>query len=194
LLDLKSSLAKDSICYFWGDEAGNTVVANSYIKKINSIEYLYLKTYCSKNNPSTAHTSVYIINNGKVIELGFGLDESVAEKYFESILSTFKFSESKAALEPADSQSPVAGICSEITNDSVVSVIIGEDNVPQPRCTKITANQKLKIVNNSNTSYQINLKQFKNSILPGQSFEFPNSVGSFLSPGVHFIAGDIWLQ
>jgi len=90
---LKSSLTENKICYYWGDEAGTTVIANSYIKKVNTIEYLYVKTYCSKNNPSTAHTSVYIINNGKVIELGFGLDESIAQKHFESILSTVKFTE-----------------------------------------------------------------------------------------------------
>lgn len=94
LLSLKLSLLNSDLCYFMGDEAGNTVIVENYMKTINSIEYLYQKKYCSKINPNTAHTSVFITNNYKVIELGFGLDESVADKYFEQILSTFKFTES----------------------------------------------------------------------------------------------------
>src|SRR5438105_14988732 len=50
---------------------------------------------------------------------------------------------------PPDSELPTAGTCLGPDNSTIVSVTFAPDNVPQPRCSKVTSSQKLQIVNNS---------------------------------------------
>jgi hypothetical protein len=98
-------------------------------------------------------------------------------------------------LIPADAQSPAAGICSNVSSGTLVSVIIGEDNVPQPRCTEVATNQKLIFVNNSAKSITIVQITPKVIVKPGNSYQFTKTFGTFLAPGVHRIGGaEIWLQ
>jgi hypothetical protein len=125
------------------------------------------------------------------------LENSKYQKEFDQVLSTFKFldQDQTGKLVPADSQTPVAGACSGPSTDPVVTVTVGLDNVPQPRCTKVTADQKLKIVNNSNQVIQDSIGQYTINITPGQKQLIDASLGTYLAPGVHNIAGaEIWLQ
>jgi hypothetical protein len=139
----------------------------------------------------------YILGDKYSVESYYVGDENqVNINLFKQIISTFKFTNNPTkSLISADSQTPATGTCIEVSSDQTVSVAIGLDNVPNPRCTKVTSNQKLNIINNSSNPIDITQASPKTSIQPGKSFEFPQTLGSFLAPGVHLIGGaEIWLQ
>lgn len=99
------------------------------------------------------------------------------------------------SLKPADSQTPASGICAGPTSNVIVTVTFGLDNVSQPRCTKVTSNQKLKIINNSNQTISGKAGQYTINIQPNHSQNIDATFGLYLAPGVHKIAGaEIWLQ
>lgn len=99
------------------------------------------------------------------------------------------------SLKPIDSQTPASGICAGPINDNLVAVTFGMDNVPQPRCTKVTSNQNLKIINNSNQTISGSVGPYKIDTPPSQSQTIEATFGLYLMPGVHNIVGaEIWLQ
>src|SRR3989344_2021419 len=105
------------------------------------------------------------------------------------ILSTFKFldaSQSESKLTGYDS--PAAGVCTS-TPEEIITVTKGVDNIFSPRCSKALPSQKLKIINNSNTTIKIDISMYKIDIEPGNGYEFPDTLGSFLGTGVHSIGG-----
>lgn len=120
------------------------------------------------------------------------------EDIITQIISTFRFTEqnqTQNTLVPADSQTPIAGICPGTTNDALVTVTLGMDNVPEPRCTKVTSNQKLKIINDSSQTINGIVGQYTINILPKQNQTIDAEFGSYLLPGVHIFPGsvEIWL-
>jgi hypothetical protein len=120
---------------------------------------------------------------------------SEGEILFSQILSTFKFTDSNTTLYPADADSPAAGTCIDVPNSHLVSVDIGPDNVPNPRCTKVNGSQVLTIVNNSYNPVTITQTNPKTTLNPGQSYHFTAALDDFLARGIHHIAGaEIWLQ
>ena len=157
------------------------------------------KTYVYENTDGPLQslgqsTEILIDNNGYTIQiqlLGNSLDK---KNLFDQILSTFKFLE-QTTLIPADLQTQVAGVCAPVSRESIVVVTIPMDNVPQPRCVHVTSNQKLKIINNSQGSININVGEIQTSLVSTQSFQFPKTLGEFLAPGGHSIFGaEIWLK
>lgn len=125
------------------------------------------------------------------------MDPKEVEQKLDQILSTFKFLDQKQGeLKSADSQTPVAGICGSVSEDEIVTVIFGKDNVPAPRCMKVTPNQRLKIINNSDKIINGDVGQYKIDVTPGKSQTIDATFGSYLAPGVHIFPGGaaIWLQ
>jgi len=114
---------------------------------------------------------------------------------YDQILSTFKFLE-QTTLVPADLQTQVSGVrCAPVSTEPIVTITIPMDNVPQPRCKQVTANQKLQVVNNSQRSIKINVGKNQTDVSPAQSYQFPEALGDFLAPGGHSIFGaEIWLK
>lgn len=115
----------------------------------------------------------YIIPKGNsyfLIEYQQNNFGNIDGKTFNQILSTFKFTDQDQTkvLVPADTQIPISGTCLGPTADKVVVVIFGLDNVAQPRCTKVTANQKLKIINNKDKTIQGAIGQYVINIVPRQ--------------------------
>src|SRR3990170_7648020 len=51
-------------------------------------------------------------------------------------------------LKPADSQAPAAGVCEEPPAGDVATITVNVDT-PSPRCSKITAGQRLRVVNST---------------------------------------------
>lgn len=96
------------------------------------------------------------------------------------------------------SQQPAAGICGAAEGD-IVTVRINPD-VPDPRCVIITADQRLKLINNRNEIIQISLGVFEAEIDPGDESLAPLTFGAYLAPGVHLIevspccGASLWLQ
>lgn len=93
-----------------------------------------------------------------------------------------------------NSDFPASGICSEKVSGVEVLVIIGADNIPQPRCIKMSKEQKIKISNNSSQNFILNFADFKVTIKPQQGYLLDKPVGDYLLPGAHLGAGaEIWL-
>jgi hypothetical protein len=114
---------------------------------------------------------------------------------FDQILSTFKFLDQARKLKPADAQIPTSGICSEPSINETVTITLGIDSVPQPRCTKVTSNQKLKIINDSSQAISGTVGQYTINIVSGQNQTINQTFDSYLESGVHSIVGaEIWLQ
>lgn len=76
-----------------------------------------------------------------------------------------------------------------------MTVIFGKDDVPMPRCIKVTSNQKLKIVNNSDKIISGDVGVYKIYVPSGKNQTIDVTFGSYLASGVHGIIGaEIWLQ
>jgi|GEM_PF-2942801 len=128
--------------------------------------------------------------------------ESALLSEFDQILSTFKFSDvsttpspSTQTLQPPDSQTPIASICTGPAQTPTTMIIIYDNTVDQQPCVQVLPNQTLKITNNSSNSIVINTIQYQTTIETGGSYTFPVPLGSFLAPGVHLLGGtEVWLQ
>lgn len=95
-----------------------------------------------------------------------------------------------------DLDTPVAGICSEVIPGQIVTVMIYDDNVPSPRCLKVTADQTLRYTNNSGNPLIFELGSESVTIAPGESATLDRNFGEFLLPGGHLSTGgpEFWLQ
>ena len=119
---------------------------------------------------------------------------TVCESRISTCLARIK-DQTQSSLKPADSQTPASGICAGPSTDSVVTVTFGLDNIAEARCTKVTSNQKLELINNSNQLIKGNVGQYQINIPPNQSQTIDVIFGSYLLPGVHNIVGaEIWFQ
>ena len=70
-------------------------------------------------------------------------------------------------LKPADSQAPAAGVCEEPPAGDVATITVNVDT-PSPRCSKITAGQRLRVVNDTSEAVRIELGRFDVTIGPGK--------------------------
>lgn len=94
--------------------------------------------------------------------------------------------------------SPAAGICAE-PEDPIVTVSLVQD-LPSPRCMKVTPGQRLNIKNATAQSLQARLGSFEVTLAPNQEATFEADLGAYLAPGVHIIivsgsasGPEIWL-
>jgi hypothetical protein len=96
------------------------------------------------------------------------------------------------------SQEPAAGICGEFEG-SLVSVSLRQD-VPDPRCVRVKADQYLSVKNETDQLLQVSLAHFQAELDPGEEFSFETPFGEYLAPGVHLMitsappgGPEIWL-
>ena len=100
---------------------------------------------------------------------------------------------------PADSDSPAAGIC-DSAQENLVLINIVPGNMPDPRCIKVAAGQRLQIKNGTEAAVRIQLGQLDMTLQAGEIKVFDTPCGDFLEPGVHWAvlsAGsvpEIWLS
>jgi type II secretory pathway pseudopilin PulG len=83
----------------------------------------------------------------------------------------------------ADSPTPAAGTCLT-TGGSVVTVTLSE-GVPDPRCTRVTASQTLKVVNPTSKMVTVTLGSQSVDLAPGQSGPITVPFGDYLEAGDH---------
>jgi hypothetical protein len=114
-----------------------------------------------------------------------------------SILSSFTFAEqsagtilaaptpmSSAQKKPADSDYPAAGICAN-SQENLVLINIVPGNMPDPRCIKVTAGQRLQFRNGTGEAIYIQLDQVYLTLVAGETQLFDVPCGDYLEPGVH---------
>lgn len=180
----------------WVNNPGQTQsLGTEQINNLSFEKFIVADMYYSLNY-------IYRSPNGKIVRfMIWPYNAQDATKFpaslkntINQILYTFKFVE-QTTLVPPDFQTQVAGVCAPVSKESIIVVTVPIDNVPQPRCVHVTSNQKLKIVNQSQGSININVGKIQASLAPTQSFQFPKTLGEFLASGGHSIVGaEIWLE
>jgi hypothetical protein len=103
------------------------------------------------------------------------------------------------SMATAYAQEPAAGICASFDGDMVV-VSINPD-APDPRCSKVRADQKLTIINNTKNDIEANIgKAFEADLAPGEKTVITNPFSDYLYPGVHQVqvkpccGFELWLE
>lgn len=105
-------------------------------------------------------------------------------------------------LKKSDSQAPSSGACNDILTGNILTITLNTD-APVPKCTKVSANQQLKLVNSTGKDITITLGKYTNTPIPkGETYVFTDTFGAFLQKGVHVITisaysssnPEIWLQ
>ncbi len=96
------------------------------------------------------------------------------------------------------SDQPAAGICAEFPGEPVVTVEIMPD-IPAPRCLKVTAEQRLRVVNRTDSALALKLGDLPASLQTNTEYTFDQPFGKLLAPGVHvleaapYFGPEIWL-
>lgn len=169
------------------------ITSNYSANPIHNITLAGMKGFKVTSCGDSCLEEIYLEDENVIYKIDSGNSDHFTTE-LNQILSTLTSSNSPSLVQPSQ-QSPVAGICQEVSKNQEVTIIISPDNVPVPRCVEVTSGQKLKITNNSPNSIEIYQTKPKTIIKPGVSFVFPQAVGAFLEPGIHSIAGaEIWLQ
>jgi|GEM_PF-5723145 len=102
------------------------------------------------------------------------------------------------SLRPADSFLPTAPVCDTSKNQTATVVI--RDDVPSPRCIKVSDTGHLRITNDTDQEIRVILGEVVTDLVrPRETSEFFVPFGEYLSPGVHrltaipFSGPEIWL-
>ena len=101
--------------------------------------------------------------------------------------------------EPAYSDAPASGICAESQDDPVLITIL-PGLMPDPRCMKVSANQRLQFKNETGVTVQLQLGQFDITLPAGDTQVLDAPVSDYLEPGVHHATlsdgsvPEIWLS
>jgi hypothetical protein len=96
------------------------------------------------------------------------------------------------------SQEPAAGICASFEGEAVVISIYPD--IPDPRCAKVRAEQKLTVINRTEGTLQVSIGTFEISLEPGGEYTFDTPIGKYLAPGVHLVnvspccSPELWLE
>jgi len=102
------------------------------------------------------------------------------------------------ALATPASAEPAAGICMEAEGETAVVEIFPD--IPAPRCLKVTAAQRLVVVNRTDSQISVSLGALAAVIQPGEQQELDRRFGEYLAPGVHrvkvepYSGPEVWLQ
>lgn len=95
-------------------------------------------------------------------------------------------------------QQPAAGICASFEGEMIVVTL--NPDIPDPRCTKVRADQKLTIINHTQITLQISIGRFSASLEPGKESIIDTPFGEYLAPGVHQLqvspccGPELWLE
>jgi hypothetical protein len=85
-----------------------------------------------------------------------------------------------------EAEQPAAGICASFKEETIrVEIRAWPDNVPEPRCIRVRAEQKMIIVNNAGEAIAFRLGRYQARIEPGGSFTIDIPFGDYLAPGAH---------
>jgi len=105
---------------------------------------------------------------------------------------------SAGGLKPADSDTPAAGICGDTQGDPV-TIILGIDSSGLPlagRCLIIAPSQRIKLVNQSGNSINMNFAGYQINLPVGGEMLLDKPVGQYLALGVHFLpmGPELWVK
>ena len=85
-----------------------------------------------------------------------------------------------------EAEFPAAGICASFKEETIrVEIRAWPDNVPDPRCIQVRAEQKLIIRNSAPAAITFRLGMFRGTIEPASSYTIELAFGEYLLPGAH---------
>jgi hypothetical protein len=161
-------------------------------------------TYDAAVAPGQAHTVVFTLQGAQagqgVLQADVSFEVHIGypgPAYWGMVTSALINIAVTGNLKPPDSDQPASGICDPAAGD-IVTVNINVD-VPSPRCVKVTAHQRLQVVNVTEGPVQVQLAQFDAQLQPEQAQLFDAPFESYLAPGVHWLhvtggnSPEIWL-
>ena len=105
--------------------------------------------------------------------------------------------EATQTLIPPISAEPAAGICAEVKGELAVAEIYPD--IPSPRCLKVNGEQKLKVINRTEITLNVEFGEYQTEVPPGGEDTFNTPFGDYLAPGVHRVEAspyggpEIWL-
>lgn len=108
---------------------------------------------------------------------GCTLNQEIAPAVEQPLLPTPEELATPASLQPA------AGICGAFEGDYVTVTIYPD--IPDPRCVKVEADQKLIVANQRGEPIQVRFGHLEAQITPGEETLFDLPFGEYLAPGVH---------
>jgi hypothetical protein len=127
---------------------------------------------------------------------GGGLTKPAQTMTPQKVISTLYPPPPKAT---AYAQQPAAGICASFDGDMVM-VSINPD-IPDPRCSKVRADQKITIINNTQNNIEVNIgRAFEADLAPGEKTTIDYPFSDYLYPGVHQVqvkpccGFELWLE
>jgi peptidoglycan hydrolase-like protein with peptidoglycan-binding domain len=94
-----------------------------------------------------------------------------------------------AALAPAETAAPAAGIC-DTAAGSLVVITLGSD-APSARCTVVAGDQRLRVVNGA-LAVTVWLADFRVDLDPDEQWTIAAPFGNYLAPGIHTIHVSIY--
>jgi hypothetical protein len=82
----------------------------------------------------------------------------------------------------------------------LVTLEISPD-VPSPRCARVTADQRLEVVNRTQVVIVVKIAGYEAQLEPGGAYRIEAAIGSYLEAGVHWLkiqdhaanAPELWL-
>lgn len=90
-------------------------------------------------------------------------------------------------LEPPDATQPAAGICQGVFDSPVFTLTLALDT-PQPRCGLVTANQQLRVVNETSETVTVTFNGADFVLQPGADHTFAPTFGAIWQAGVHILS------
>jgi type 1 fimbria pilin len=93
---------------------------------------------------------------------------------------------------------PAAGICASFEGE-MVTINLNID-ISDPRCSKVTADQKLTVINQTLSTLQVSIGSFNSNLLPGGTYTVDVPFGDYLEEGVHQLqvspccSAELWLE
>jgi hypothetical protein len=87
-------------------------------------------------------------------------------------------------LAEPDSTQPAAGICLDVQAGAVATFSLDFDT-PDPRCGKVRADQRLRVLNTTGSSITVTFDGSDYRLQPSDSLTFTETFGEMWQPGVH---------
>lgn len=103
-----------------------------------------------------------------------------------------------AALKPADSDTPAAGICADSQYDPV-SIVLGSgpDGMPLGgRCIVVNSTQRILLINQTGSQVSFQFAGFNIDLPTGGEMLLDKPAGDYLATGVHHLlmAPEVWVK
>ena len=149
---------------------------------------------CLFSSPSTGYVIFHRTDGGQDLWVTLRADEGGVVRLTSEVVP---YPNGRAA---ADSDVPAAGLCLDPQQGDIAAFQLSSDT-PQPRCGKVLASQRLRVVNATSSMITVTYDGIDYALQPGADHTFEAPFGLIWQPGDHdlhtsmYVGGgpEIWL-